>query len=82
MISALGLAEALQAEFLMYDIDIHIVFPGTILSPGLDEENKIKPKITLKLEESDASTQPDKIAEYMLSGTCINCHTTVSNPSS
>ena len=82
MISATGLAEALQAEFLMYGIDIHIVFPGTIFSPGLDEENKIKPKITLKLEETDDGMHPDKIAEHMLSGTCTNFHTIVSSPHS
>ncbi|KAI0689747.1 oxidoreductase [Cytidiella melzeri] len=63
-----GLAEALQSEFVMYGIDIHITFPGTIFSPGLEEENKIKPKITLKLEEADEGLQPDKIAEYLLSG--------------
>ncbi|KAI0090584.1 oxidoreductase [Irpex rosettiformis] len=63
-----GLVEALQAEFLMYGIDIHIAFPGTIFSPGLEEENKVKPKITLKLEESDDGMEPDKIAEYLLSG--------------
>ncbi|KAI0821010.1 oxidoreductase [Irpex lacteus] len=63
-----GLAEALQGEFLLYGIDIHITFPGTIFSPGLVEENKIKPKITLKIEESDDGMEPDKIAEHLLNG--------------
>lgn len=48
-----GLAEALRSELLVYGISVHIAFPATIFTPGLDEENKIKPKITLKVEESD-----------------------------
>ena len=63
-----GLAEALQSEFLMYGIDVHILFPGTIMSPGLIEENKTKPKITLKLEETDVGTAPEKVAEHFLNG--------------
>ncbi|KAI0343504.1 oxidoreductase [Trametopsis cervina] len=63
-----GLAEALQSEFLMYGIGVHITFPGTIFSPGLEEENKVKPQITLKLEESDEGMQPDAIAEHLLHG--------------
>lgn len=64
----IGLAEALQSEFLMYGIGVHILFPGTIFSPGLIEENKVKPKITLKLEETDVGLHPDKIAEHLLDG--------------
>lgn len=63
-----GLAEALQSEFLLYGIDIHVIFPGTIFSPGYIEENKVKPKITLKLEETDGGEHPEKIAEYLLEG--------------
>jgi 3-dehydrosphinganine reductase len=33
-------------------ITMHICFPCTIFSPDLLEENKVKPTITLKLEES------------------------------
>ncbi|EKM57350.1 uncharacterized protein PHACADRAFT_255059 [Phanerochaete carnosa HHB-10118-sp] len=63
-----GLAETLQSEFIMYGIDIHISFPGNILSPGFIEENKVKPKITLKIEESDTGTEPDSIAAQVLRG--------------
>jgi 3-dehydrosphinganine reductase len=67
-----GLAEALQSEFVMYGIDIHICFPGTIFSPGLIEENKVKPKITLKLEESDDGAHPEAIAAYLLKGSLFS----------
>ncbi|PSR73882.1 hypothetical protein PHLCEN_2v10302 [Hermanssonia centrifuga] len=63
-----GLAEALQSEFVLYDIGIHICFPGTILSPGYVEENKVKPKITLKIEESDTGLNPEVIAGHLLRG--------------
>lgn len=63
-----GLAETLRSELLLYSIDIHIMFPGTIHSPGLVEENKSKPKITLKIEESDEGLQPASVAEGLLRG--------------
>ncbi|KAJ7454726.1 oxidoreductase [Mycena latifolia] len=40
-----GLADTLQSEFMLYDIDVHIFFPPTMFTPGFDEENKTKPKI-------------------------------------
>ncbi|KAJ7781176.1 oxidoreductase [Mycena metata] len=63
-----GLAETLRSELLLYDIGVHIFFPATIYSPGYTEENKTKPKITLKIEESDDGMQPEKVAEALLSG--------------
>jgi 3-dehydrosphinganine reductase len=63
-----GLAETLRSELLLYSIDVHIMFPGTIHSPGLIEENKSKPKITLKIEESDEGLQPAAVAENLLRG--------------
>ena len=63
-----GLAEALQNEFLMYGIDVHIAPPGTISTPGYIEENKVKPKITLKLEETDVGVTPEVVAGHVLRG--------------
>ncbi|KAJ7167368.1 oxidoreductase [Mycena crocata] len=63
-----GLAETLRSELLLYNIGVHIFFPATILSPGYVEENKTKPKITLKIEETDAGMQPDKVAAALLRG--------------
>ncbi|KAL6309664.1 oxidoreductase [Sparassis latifolia] len=63
-----GLAESLQSELMLYDVDVHICFPGTIRTPGFEEENKIKPKVTLKLEESDPGADPDVVAEGLLRG--------------
>ncbi|KAJ6485110.1 oxidoreductase [Mycena vitilis] len=63
-----GLAETLRSELLLYNIGVHIFFPGTIHSPGYIEENKTKPKITLKIEETDDGMQPDKVADALLRG--------------
>lgn len=63
-----GLAETLRNELILYDIDVHILFPGTIYSPGYVEENKTKPKITLKIEEGDDGLQPDQVAAALLKG--------------
>ena len=64
----LGLAETLQSEFILYGIDVHICFPGTIYTPGYEEENKTKPKITLKIEETDGGATPDAVAKGLLKG--------------
>ncbi|KAF9001245.1 oxidoreductase [Hymenopellis radicata] len=63
-----GLAETLRSELQLYDISVHIFFPGTIYSPGLEEENKTKPKITLKIEEDDTGMTPDQCAAGLLAG--------------
>ncbi|CDO71270.1 hypothetical protein BN946_scf184908.g27 [Trametes cinnabarina] len=63
-----GLAEALQSEFKLYDIDVHISLPGTIYSRGLEEENKVKPQVTLKIEETDSGSTPEYVAETILKG--------------
>jgi 3-dehydrosphinganine reductase len=63
-----GLAETLRSELLLYSIDVHIFFPGTMYTPGYVEENKTKPKITLKIEETDKGLEPDAAAEALLRG--------------
>ena len=62
------MAESLRSELLIYGIDVHIAFPATIFTPGLTEENKIKPKITLKIEEADGGKRPEEIAAGILKG--------------
>ncbi|KAH9933618.1 oxidoreductase [Epithele typhae] len=63
-----GLAETLHSEFKLYGIDVHIAFPGTIYSRGYEEENQVKPAITLKLEETDSGDTPEAVATGILSG--------------
>ncbi|KAH9853522.1 oxidoreductase [Lenzites betulinus] len=63
-----GLAEALQSELMLYDIGVHIAFPGTIYTPGYETENQTKPKVTLKIEESDSGATPEYVAETIFKG--------------
>lgn len=63
-----GLADTLRQECLMYDIDVHCVFPATIYSPGFENEQKLKPAITKILEEGDGGQTPDQVAIAALAG--------------
>ncbi|RPD69249.1 oxidoreductase [Lentinus tigrinus ALCF2SS1-7] len=63
-----GLAETLQSEFMLYGIEVHVAFPGTIYSPGYSEENRVKPKVTLKIEETDEGATPEVVAKIILDG--------------
>jgi hypothetical protein len=63
-----GLADTLRSELQLYSIDVHIFFPCTMFTPGYEEENKTKPKITLKIEESDSGLTAEQAARSMLTG--------------
>ncbi|KAF8591601.1 NAD(P)-binding protein [Ramaria rubella] len=69
-----GLAEGLRSELILYGIDVHCFFPCTIYSPGYEEENKTKPKITMKLEEADAGLTPEQVAIGILKGVQNGLH--------
>lgn len=62
-----SLSDTLAQEVKLYasssDVKIHTVFPGTIVTAGLEEENKTKPGITKVFEESDPKVSPEVIAE-------------------
>jgi len=42
--------------------------PVTMFTPGYEEENKTKPALTLKLEESDGGLTAEKAAEGLYEG--------------
>jgi len=58
---------------LLYGIDVHIFFPSTMYTPGYEEENKFKPKITLKIEEADDGLTPDLAALRLFKGKHSHC---------
>lgn len=47
---------------------IHCVLPGTILSPGFQEEEKVKHAVTKLLEEPDPRQTPDEVAAAAVKG--------------
>lgn len=50
------------------DIKIHCIFPATIISPGLEQENKTKPAVTHQLEEGDPKQTEDEVAAAAVKG--------------
>lgn len=63
-----GLADTLQSEFMLYDIDIHIFFPPTMFTPGYEEENKTKPPLVLDIESTDDGITPEAAAHALVHG--------------
>ena len=53
---------------MLYSIDVHIYMPGTMFTPGYEEENKTKPDLVLKIEESDGGLSAKKAAEGLYQG--------------
>ncbi|KAF9115419.1 3-dehydrosphinganine reductase [Mortierella sp. AM989] len=62
-----GLVECLRNEFQMYGIGIHIYYPGTMFSPGYENENLTKPLITREIEGSSGLTS-EQAAKGMFAG--------------
>ena len=56
---------------MLYGIGVHIAFPGTMYTKGYEEENACKPKITLKIEETDGGWEPEFVANTILKGTSL-----------
>ncbi|KAI2630443.1 hypothetical protein GGS21DRAFT_524224 [Xylaria nigripes] len=65
-----GLADTLVQELELYPqkVKVHIVYPGSISSPGFERENMTKPEITKIIEESDPVQTPDVVAAAAISG--------------
>lgn len=49
------------------DIKVHTVFPMGILSPGFDNEEKMKPELTKMMEEADKPQTPTEVARIAIS---------------
>ncbi|KAI3399374.1 hypothetical protein diail_7101 [Diaporthe ilicicola] len=66
-----GLADTLTQEAMLYPeqpVKVHVVYPGTILSPGFEREQRSKPDVTLELEKDDPKLTPDQVAERSIAG--------------
>lgn len=66
-----GFADTLAQEALLYPdqpVQVHVVFPGTILSPGFEREQRFKPDVTLQLEKDDPQQTPDEVARKAIAG--------------
>ncbi|CAO3611957.1 unnamed protein product [Cunninghamella echinulata] len=63
-----GLADTLRNELKLYDIDVHIFFPGGIKSPGFDKENMTKPEVTKMIEGANEPQTPEECAKSLMTG--------------
>jgi 3-dehydrosphinganine reductase len=65
-----GLADTLVQELEMYPqkVKVHVVYPGSISSPGFEHENITKPEITTIIEDGDPVQTPDAVAAAAIRG--------------
>ena len=77
-----ALADSLQQEVAVYngarqrsdasvpdaDIKVHAVFPMGILTPGFENEERLKPELTSQLEKDDKPQTPDDVADAAIKG--------------
>ncbi|KAK4459654.1 hypothetical protein QBC42DRAFT_274004 [Cladorrhinum samala] len=66
-----GLADTLAMELNLYPdnpVKVHVIYPATITSPGLERENVTKPAITLELEKEDPPESPETVASRAIAG--------------
>ncbi|KAF9651341.1 hypothetical protein BDM02DRAFT_3259134 [Thelephora ganbajun] len=65
---------SLRSKFKLYEIDVQIFFPYTMYIPGYERGSLTKPKITLKLEESDPGLVAIQAAHGMLNDVYWFCN--------
>jgi 3-dehydrosphinganine reductase len=65
-----SLSDTLSQEIKLYtpSVKVHTVFPGSIQTPGLENENLTKPAITKILEADDPVQTPEVVAQKSIKG--------------
>lgn len=63
-----GFTDVIRSELRPKKIHVSIVYPPNTDTPGLAQENKIKPDVTKKIEGSANVVTPSKVAEEILKG--------------
>lgn len=51
-----------------YGVNVHLFCPGTIETPGYEEENKMKPAVTKSIEGNASSVTAEKAAQILMYG--------------
>ena len=64
--AVVGFSEALRRELEPYNIKVSVLCPPNTRTPGLEEENKYKPKEVLATEEKAKPVNPDYIAKELI----------------
>lgn len=66
-----ALADTLAMELLLYPenpVQVHLVCPATITTPGFEREKETKPDITAELEKDEPPQTPDTVARKSIEG--------------
>jgi len=63
-----GLSEVLRHELLPYNIKVSVLFPVDTDTPGLAEENKLKPEECKIISESGTVMAAEEVAEIFIDG--------------
>ncbi|XVF16230.1 hypothetical protein REPUB_Repub10bG0013800 [Reevesia pubescens] len=63
-----GLAEALQQEVIADNIHVSMIFPPDTDTPGLEQENKVRPELSKILAGSGGLMKADVVAKKALDG--------------
>lgn len=63
-----GFSECLRQDVLPFNIRVHLAYPPTTLTPGLERENRDKPPETWAIEGKSKPFTPEQVASAMLRG--------------
>ena len=63
-----ALADVARVELAPHNIKVHLYLPGTIMTPGYEEENKMKPEVTKKIEGTADFVTANQSATILLNG--------------
>lgn len=66
--AVIGFSEALKRELKPYGIRVAVLCPPNTKTPGLENENRIKPAEVLATEEKAKTVEPDFVARALLVG--------------
>jgi 3-dehydrosphinganine reductase len=70
--AVVGFSEALRRELEPYGVHVSVLCPPNTRTPGLEEENKHKPREVLQTEEKVRTVDPDWVAHGLLKGLARN----------
>jgi 3-dehydrosphinganine reductase len=63
-----GFTECLRQDVLPYGIDVHLCYPPTTKTPGLEREGKTKPAEAWAIEGSSKAFEPEAVALTLVRG--------------
>jgi 3-dehydrosphinganine reductase len=63
-----GFTECLRQDLLPFGVSVHLCYPPTTKTPGLDKENEVKPPEAWAIEGKSRAFSADDVARALLDG--------------